>query len=478
VHRPSDPPPRRQVLSETRIGLQTCSTSLSENGSSESGTGESGDGDGESGDGDGDGESGDGDGDGESGDGDGESGDGDGESGDGDGDPVLLDPCTWVPAAASECDIAFTPVPPEPPPPAMTYMGITTLDIVAHVDTVEVLWVREYANNEGVVEVRRYLASNAQGAWQHQFLHSAPCDFFGCLPQGPPRIGGSEDRTQITPPYIRREGGQWQAPIIDAQTDPLAWNTYNDPVYFAVGPDDRSYFVESHATQTGIEWGVWAETNLGCHVPTWGLEITDCRPIIVGATAVDAAGFLHATGLEEASEDDWRLVHWFFGPDSVERTELASIPLGTYQSLAIGDSNEIHLCHWATSSGVVATYAHGHDANDWTSIEIEDPDVDEINAISPGYCQLALAPDGTAWLAWQAGELGPMKPFRVASVADDIITYEIVDVGVLEGGASLTVDPLGRPWLAYRPPPPGVFNTFKVAHKDGGQWTIEQIVTP
>jgi hypothetical protein len=110
-------------------------------------------------------------------------------------------------------------------------------------------------------------------------------------------------------------------------------------------------------------------------------------------------------------------------------------------------------------------------------LEIEDPDADAGFPQAPGYCKLALATDGTVWLTWAAGEIGPTDPFRVASVFDDVISYETVDIGISEPYASLTVDPLGRPWLAYMPSGPDI-DTIKVAHKDGDQWIIEEIVIP
>ena len=137
------------------------------------------------------------------------------------------------------------------------------------------------------------------------------------------------------------------------------------------------------------------------------------------------------------------------------------------------------MCRNASESETDATviYAHGHDANDWTTLEIEDPNDSPGLFSEPGYCKLALAPDQTAWLTWHAGNYGPSDPFRVASVVDDVITYEIVDEGAVEEYCSLTVDPMGRPWIAYNPQE-GPNNTFKVAHKEGDQWIVEEITPP
>jgi hypothetical protein len=363
----------------------------------------------------------------------------------------------------------------------MAQTGISELNVIAYLDRAEVMWVRGYVVNDEIVEERRYLASNAQGPWQHQFLLASPCEFGFCPQVGTPRIYGSLDHTQITPPYMRREGGEWQIPVIDSETDPLVISAYNDPPDFIVGPDDRSYFIESE--DTPLSTWVLAETDLGCHVPTWQLPLeTDCRPGYVLAIAVDAAGFLHATGAEVITENNYQLVHWRMGSDNVERTELAPLPADTVNfphGFAISESDELHVCRRAsaTESNAVVIYSHGDDANAWTALEVEDPDASDPNASDPGYCKLALALDGTAWLAWHAGSYDPNDPFRVASVVDDVITYEVVDMGALEEYASLTVDPMGRPWLAYRVPGPYI-NTFKVAHKDGDQWVVEEITPP
>lgn len=37
----------------------------------------------------------------------------------------------------------------------------------------------------------------------------------------------------------------------------------------------------------------------------------------------------------------------------------------------------------------------------------------------------------------------------VASIVDDVISYETIDVGVDETWANMTVDPAGRPWIVY-----------------------------
>ena len=75
---------------------------------------------------------------------------------------------------------------------------------------------------------------------------------------------------------MRRENGQWQLPILDGQTDPLAKDAYQDPRYFVVGPDDRSYLMtDSQSQPTILSIWVLAETDNGCHVPTWQLELAD-----------------------------------------------------------------------------------------------------------------------------------------------------------------------------------------------------------
>jgi hypothetical protein len=419
---------------------------------------------------------GDGDGDGETGDGD---GDGDGESGDGDGDPIPLGPCTWTAVPAQECTTTFEPAPAVEPPPLVEadYSSIAGVDIIARADHVEVAWIRQDHDDfdDYALEARYYLASNVQGLWQHQFLMNYECSSDICPPETL-QIQGSSMRTQIAPPYLRRDGAEWQVPVVDFEADPLTEGVYIRAKYFAVAPDDRSYLVNAAWTPDLPAWWVWAETDAGCHAPAWLLEINECRPTSVLAAAVDDAGVLHMTGSELVSEDDYRLVHWTVGADQVERTEIAPFEAGTMwwdQSLAIGPSGELHLCLETNEIDPAAIYAHGHDSNDWTSIPIEDPDAGLVDNEDQGYCKVALSADGIPWFVWHGGQSGAMDPLRVASLVDGILNYEVVDMGAKEAYAQITVDPMGRPWMAYRP-----FNSqlyFKVAHKDGDEWIVESI---
>jgi hypothetical protein len=443
--------------------LDTGEASVDESGSTESGDGDGGDGDG-----DGDEDDGDGDGDGEP---------GDGDPGDGDGDPGLLGPCSWVPAPPSDCDLAFEPIEAEPPLQVHDSAIIREIAVSARADAVELMWKREYFEGGDTTEERSFLTSNAQGPWQHEFLAAFNCGARTCGPVTELQIRGSANRTQLSPPYLRREGGQWLRADIEP-ADFMSLYVYFDPNLFAVGPDDRSYFMGvGDEEQFSEEW-LWSETDQGCHRPIWEFErdTDECRRSDVTAMAVDGAGFLHMIGTEEVDEYEHVLVHWVVDGDSVERTELAPLPMypSQFMQFDIDDSNELHVCHWANYEPTNAEifYAHGHDADDWVMLGIKDPDHDETST-----CKLAIAADGTAWLTWVSSSLDPMEPFRVASVVDDVVTQEVIDVDVWEWSAGLSVDPMGRPWVAYVPRP-NDGQTIEVAHKEGGQWIIEQLGTP
>jgi hypothetical protein len=416
-----------------------------------------------------------GDGDGDGDDGDGDDGDGDDGDGDGDGEPPLLDPCLWVPTPASECDVEFEPIAVEPPPLNLPH-GIAEVGITAREDAVELMWVRWFEVGEfDEGQTRSYLASNAQGAWQHQFLTSDYTSWW------PPKIGGSANRTHLVRPYLRREDGQWQRAVLD-MVDDDTYLAYTIPHRFAVGPDDRSYLLRG-SNSLPKNW-IWAETDLGCHRPAWEFELADCRESYVNAIAVDGDGYVHAIGVETIGVDDRgegikQAIHWYLGPDGAERTELGPVQSSFDEDFVVtGDSNELHTCRepfFVYPSPGIVFYAHGHDANDWTSIVIEDPD--RVSGYDQGYCEFAVAADETVWLTWAAGDFSQTDPFRVASIVDDVVDYEIIDIGAEESLADLAVDPMGRPWIAYFPNQ-NYTNILKVAHKDAGEWIIESIVTP
>lgn len=254
---------------------------------------------------------------------------------------------------------------------------------------------------------------------------------------------------------------------------------YREPKHFAVGPDDRSYLVQSGWTPE-FSSSVWTETNAGCHAPAWLLEAEHCRNTTVRAAAVDASGVLHMTGSEEVIGGDYRLVHWAVGPTDVVRTELASLPDAEIHyfdhSLAIAASGEIHLCLDTEGPTPAAIYGHGHDGDDWTMIPIEDPDSELPNASDQNFCKVALGADEVPWFIWNGGDGGEANPFRVASFAAGELNYEVIDDGAYEPGAQLTVDAMGRPWVVYT-----AFSanpdSFKLAHRSGDEWIIE-IVTP
>jgi hypothetical protein len=257
---------------------------------------------------------------------------------------------------------------------------------------------------------------------------------------------------------------------------------YDSDIYFApqllaVGPDDRSYLLGIGEGQDSGHRLLWAETDLGCHQLIWQYEPGDeCRSGIRGM-AVDGAGFVHLLGREYVDDSNHMLVHWRVGAQSVVETKLAPLPEYTFDhfGFAIDDFNELHVCYVfepTTPDDPELIYAHGHDADDWVSIGIDEPNHDNLNGA--GFrCKLAVAPDQTVWLTWTESD---SDEFVVASVVDDVATFEVIDVDVNETSAALAVDPLGRPWIAYSPGPDEAH--IKVAHKDGADWIIEQFAGP
>jgi hypothetical protein len=399
-----------------------------------------------------------------------EDGDGDtesGDTGDGDGDPAGSDPC-WVPVPPSDCNTAFEPISAEPPLPVHDRETLRNIGMGARADAVEIVWTITYHNDDDWLEQRNYIASNAQGTWQRQFLERWNCGAEVCGPSRPAQIQGSANRTHLKPPYLRREDGQWM------RAENYNSDIYIEPQLLAVDPDDRSYLLGVGEGQDSGHRLLWAETDLGCHQLIWRYHA--CSGAIA-AMAVDSAGSVHLLGRKNVGESNQVLVHWLVGAQSVVQTELAPLPMYTDPMLgfAIDDFNELHVCYVAdptTPDDPLLVYAHGHDADDWVSIGIDEPNHDNVGG-GAASCEIAVAPDQTAWLTWSEYDSDELF---VASVVDDVATFEVIDVDVSESSAALAVDPLGRPWIAYWPGPDDDY--FKVAHKDGAHWIIEQIAGP
>lgn len=411
--------------------------------------------------------------------GDGDPGDGDpgdGDPGDGDpGDPLAqLEPCEWTAEPATPCTPTFAPVP--PPAPIMGQQGNywPILGVIARSDSVEVIWRRSFYDSEDEhLGNHIHHLSNDQGMWQSELVLADACP--SCTEAGPLWILGSTNATRVAP-YLRRVGAQWQIPPSEPP--------YDNPMLAAIGPDDRSYLVGSVGNYHLL---VWHETEEGCHVPVWRLQsgpAAQCRRSWPRGAAVDGDGVLHLTGSEQLADQEWQIVHWKLGIDEVERREVGPVPNGLHyleRPLWIDESDAFHTCYPPAPNQGITTYAHGHDANDLVELHLDDPNqLPNIGMLAQTHCKLALAPDGTAWLTWVSFPppgTESTDPFRVASVLDGVVTYEVIDVGAAEGSAAISVDSSSRPWLVYHRWN-GADQGIRVAHRENDTWIVEQVNVP
>lgn len=195
---------------------------------------------------------------------------------------------------------------------------------------------------------------------------------------------------------------------------------------------------------------------------TWTREVVDTDGKAMSLTA-DAAGNLHISydgegGLKYGYRAAGSKSQWF------------TMPLGggvSYTNIKVDEKGNPHLC--STYLSLPLRYAH-YDGKKWDIQEVAPEDNMSVQA----QCSVAIAPDGTAHLAWYRlpGGFGN-NHIRYAVLKNGVWLMRTLDFDEQSGKWNwMVVDQNGNPDVTYDAFIKGM---LKFAHWDGKEWKIELV---